>query len=262
MQTLILCGGKGTRAHPHTLEVPKPLLKVGEWPILRHVMDIYARQGFCEFVLAAGYRAPLVGEFAGDLPGRWDVEVVDTGEDTGTAGRIVACRGRLGPTFMATYGDGLGSVDLQALLGFHRAHGGAVTVTAVPLPSPYGTLEWDEAGRVRRFREKPRLPDHWINAGFFVIERRSLAHWSGDDLEGDVLPALAAAGELYVYRHSGFWRSMDTYKDALELTALCAEGDGPWTILPGPESSSPERPGSSDRISPGDSLPTGRTSMR
>lgn len=262
MQILILCGGKGTRAYPHTLEVPKPLMKVGRSPILLHVMEIYARQGFNEFILSSGYRADLIEEFAKDLPSGWTVRVVDTGEDTGTAGRVAGCADRLGPVFMATYGDGLGSVDLRALLEFHRGHPGAMTVTAAPLPSPFGTLDADESGRVRQFLEKPRLPDHWINAGFFVIERRAFDLWDGDDLEREVLPAMAAAGELYAYRHLGFWRSMDTYKDALELSALCREGDGPWTISPGLEYSSPEPPGSSDRTSPGGSSALGPRSMR
>jgi glucose-1-phosphate cytidylyltransferase len=253
MQTLILCGGKGTRAYPQSLEMPKPLMAVGDAPILLHIMEIYARQGFTDFVLAGGYRIDLLKAFADDLDRPWSVEVIDTGEDTGTGGRIIGCADALGPSFLATYGDGLGSVDLSALLEFHRSHGGAVTVTAVPLPSPYGTIEWDASGRVERFVEKPRLSDHWINAGFFVIDRRAFDHWDGDDLERQVLPALAAAGELYVYPHSGFWRSMDTYKDALELTALCAEGDGPWTTLPGPESSSRAQLASSDRISAGGS---------
>lgn len=254
MRTLILCGGKGTRAYPHTLEVPKPLMKVGDTPILRHVMEIYSRQGYCDFVLAAGYRADMIAAFAEDLPATWVVEVVDTGEETGTAGRVIGCAPSLGPTFMVTYGDGVGAVDLRALLEFHLAHPGAVTVTAVPLPSPYGTLEWDGTGRVREFREKPSLPDHWINAGFLVVEDRAFDHWAGDDLEREVLPSLVEAGELYVYRHSGFWRSMDTYKDALELSELCREGDEPWMTLPERECSSPEPRGSSDRISPGGSL--------
>jgi glucose-1-phosphate cytidylyltransferase len=216
-------------------------------------MEIYARQGFADFILSAGYRADLIRAFADDLPEAWDVQVIDTGEDTGTAGRVLGCAPSVGSTFMATYGDGLGAVDMKGLLDFHDAHRGAVTVTAVPLPSPYGTLEWDADGRVLRFQEKPRLPDHWINAGFFVIEPRALDLWTGDDLERDVLPALAAAGELYAYQHGGFWRSMDTYKDALELSAYCRKGDGPWTILPDAESSSRELLASSDRISPGGS---------
>jgi len=253
MQTLILCGGKGTRAYPHSLEMPKPLMTVGDAPILLHLMEIFTRQGFTRFVLAGGYRVDLLKEFAETLPPGMDAQVIDTGEDTGTAGRVIGCAPALGHTFMATYGDGLASIDLTSLIAFHRSHLGAVTVTAVPLPSPYGTLEWDETGRVRRFVEKPRLPDHWINAGFFVIDDRAFSHWAGDDLEREVLPVLAEAGELYVYRHVGFWRSMDTYKDALELSALCAEGDGPWTTLPGPESSSPGQLASSDHISAGGS---------
>ena len=232
MRTLILCGGKGTRAYPHTLELPKPLMLVGEVPILRHLMEIYANQGFERFILAGGYLVDLLESFSQDLPKRWDVDVVDTGESTGTAGRIAQCADVLGPRFLATYGDGLGDLDLRALVRFHDAHPGSATVTAVPLPSPYGTLEWDDSGRVRRFVEKPTLDDHWINAGFFVFDEQAFDHWCGDDLERDVLPALAAAGELYVYRHSGFWRSMDTYKDALELGALCREGDAPWTVSP------------------------------
>ena len=248
MRTLILCGGKGTRAYPHSLEMPKPLMAVGDEPILRHLMDIYARQGFTEFVLAGGYRADLLVSFTEGLPAGWSVQVIDTGEDTGTAGRIAGCRAALGSTFFATYGDGLAPIDLESLLGFHGSHPGSVTVTAVPLPSPYGTLAWDETGRVSRFVEKPRLTDHWINAGFFVMDDRAFDQWAGDDLERDVLPALAEAGELYVYRHAGFWRSMDTYKDALELTALCREGEGPWTTSQASESSSQVPLASSDRI--------------
>jgi len=253
MQTLILCGGKGTRAYPHTLEVPKPLMKLGDAPILLHIMEIYACQGFDQFVLSAGYRADLVADFAASLPQAWDVRVIDTGEGAGTARRVIGCASSLDSMFMATYGDGLAAVDLKALLDFHRGHRGAMTVTAVPLPSPYGTLEWDENGRVGKFLEKPRLPDHWINAGFFVIEQRAFDLWVGDDLEREVLPAMVAAGELYAYEHPGFWRSMDTYKDALELTALCKEGDPPWMILPAAESSSPGQRASSDRTSPGTS---------
>ena len=239
MQTLILCGGQGTRAYPHTLEIPKPLMEVGDKPILLHLMEIYAAQGHRDFVLSAGYRAPLIAEFAEERTEPWSIRVIDTGESTGTAGRIQGCEPILDETFFATYGDGLAAIDLEALAAFHESHDGSITVTAVPLPSPYGTMEFDEHGQVTRFKEKPLLSDHWINAGFFVIDRTALTHFDGDDLEREVLPALAARGELYVYPHRGFWRSMDTYKDALELTALCQEGDGPWTTSPGPEYSSP-----------------------
>jgi glucose-1-phosphate cytidylyltransferase len=230
MQAVILCGGKGLRAWPETAEVPKPLLPVAGTPVLRHVLDLFAAQGIREFVLAAGFRHELIAEFAGTLPSDWITTVVDTGEDTNTAARIEKCRDHLGDTFLATYADGLSDVDLHALVAFHRDHPGAATVTTVPLQSQYGRLVCDDDGRVRAFHEKPTLDDHWINAGFFVFDQRAFDDdlWRGDDLERDVLPSLTAAGELFAYRHRGFWKSMDTYKDALELTALCRDGTAPW----------------------------------
>lgn len=228
LRALVLCGGKGTRAYPHTVDLPKPLLEVAGRPVLRHLMEIFADQGLTDFVLAAGYRVDLLEGFVSGLPDSWTVDLVDTGEDTNTGGRVEQCRDRMGTTFFLTYADGLGDVDLARLAGFHDSHRGAATVTTVPLPSPYGTLDLDGQGRVNRFREKPRLPDHLINAGFFVLDQRAFDHWQGDDLEREVLPKLAAAGELYGYAHDGFWQSMDTYKDALALTALCEDGEGPW----------------------------------
>jgi glucose-1-phosphate cytidylyltransferase len=226
--TVILCGGKGTRAWPLTETVPKPLLEVGGQPVVRQVMEIYAGQGFDDFILAAGYKHEAVLAYAAELPNEWTVRVVDTGEDTNTGGRVLRCRDLVTDTFFVTYADGLGDVDLPGLLEFHRSHGGLATMTTVALPSPYGTIEFDGDGLVSRFREKPRLPDHHINAGFFAFESAAFEHWAGEDLERDVLPALGAAGTLYARAHDGFWKSMDTHKDALELNALCEEGNPPW----------------------------------
>ena len=229
-RTVILCGGKGTRAYPQTATIPKPLIEVGGQPVVLQVMEIFAAQGFTDFVLAAGYKKELVLEFATSLPHDWSVDVIDTGEETNTGGRVRAVADVVGDTFFVTYADGLGDVDLQTLLDTHRGHDGAATMTTVPLPSQYGTVEFDADGRVERFREKPSLPDHYINAGFFVLDRRAFDLWPdpGEDLERDVLPAFGAAGELYVHCHPGFWKSLDTYKDALELSALCLEGTPPW----------------------------------
>ncbi|HVA61741.1 MAG TPA: sugar phosphate nucleotidyltransferase [Mycobacteriales bacterium] len=227
MRALVLCGGRGTRAYPLTAELPKPLLEIGGRPILRHVLDIYARQRVTEFVLAAGFHADAITAFAESLPSHWRVDVVDTGVEAGTAERVRACLDHLGEAFHATYGDGVGNVDLDRLAARHREHPGTGTVTAVPLPSPYGTLDLGPGDAVCGFREKPRLPEHWINAGFFVFDRSALAH-PGDDLERDVLPALAGSGELFVYRHEGFWASLDTYKDQMDLDALATSGDPPW----------------------------------
>jgi glucose-1-phosphate cytidylyltransferase len=218
------------------------LLDVAGAPILRHVMGIFAAQGHTDFVLAAGFMAEMIDEFAATLPSSWSVDVIDTGVETNTAKRLVMCRDVLGDPFFATYGDGLADIDLGALVAFHGSHGGAATVTAVPLRSQYGTLEVGDGGQVQRFKEKPLLDDHWINGGFFVFDERVFEQWAGDDLEREVLPALARNGELFAYHHRGFWRSMDTYKDALELSALCGDGDAahgripPWTR---PERSAP-----------------------
>jgi glucose-1-phosphate cytidylyltransferase len=225
---VILCGGRGVRALPDTLEIPKPLLHVGDRPVLGHVMEIYAEQGFTDFVLAAGYKSELVWKFAQGLPRSWSVDVVDTGETTGTGGRVAWVQDRLGETFHLTYSDGLGDVDLHALTAFHNGHPGSATVTTVALPSQYGTFDLDAEDRVRGFREKPKLADHLINAGFFVMDHRVFDAWGGDDLEREVLPALGDAGDLFAFRHHGFWKSMDTQKDAQELSALCADGPGPW----------------------------------
>jgi glucose-1-phosphate cytidylyltransferase len=233
ISTIILCGGRGTRAHPHTMEVPKPMMDVAGRPIVRHVMEIYAGQGFTRFVLAAGFKYESLRDYARTLPDEWDVEVIDTGEDTDKADRIAACRDRVDDVFFATYSDGVGNVDLHRLFEFHTSHDAAATITVVPLPSQYGTVDSGDDGQVKAFVERPRLMDHWINAGFFVLSGRAFDHWTGPDLERDVFPALGDAGLLYAYRHDGFWRSMDTYKESLELDEIArasetSHGQPPW----------------------------------
>ena len=242
IRTVILCGGRGTRAYPHTVEVPKPLLEVDGRPVLEHVTEIFAAQGFTEFVLATGYLGEQVAAFAETLPASLRVDVLDTGEDTNTGGRVWRCREAVGDEFFVTYADGLGDVDLRALLEFHRSHPGSATLTTVALPSPYGTLDLAAGGMVERFREKPSLPDHRINAGFFVFDRRVFDRWVGEDLEREVLPKLAAEGQLYAFDHHGFWQSMDTYKEALHLTELCRPGPPPWL-----DASTSQPPGGADR---------------
>ena len=249
VRTVILCGGRGTRAWPATAEVPKPMLEVGGRPVLHHVMQIYAQQGFTDFVLATGYKGDVIADWSRTLTEGWTVECVDTGEDADTGQRLRACAERIDDTFFATYGDGLGDVDVAATLRCHQAHDGAATVTVVPLPSQYGTIDADDDGRVVAFREKPLLRDHWINAGFFVFDATAVVATPGASLERDLLPALGAAGGLYVYRHDGFWKSMDTHKDVTELNSLAVEEGPPWLKVPrvsaARASSSPEPQGSS-----------------
>ncbi len=229
LDVVILCGGRGTRAYPDTLELPKPLLPVAGIPIVEHVMGIYARHGHRRFILASGYLGERLAEHFATSRGDYEVEVVDTGLDTDTGERLRrVCDHVRGERFFATYADGLADIDLDALVQRHMEHDGAATVTTVPLPSQYGVLESGEDGRVARFREKPRLEEHWINGGFFVFERRAFDTWEGENLEREVLPALSERHDLFTFRHRGFWKSMDTFKDREELNRLAEIGSPPW----------------------------------
>lgn len=217
---VILCGGQGTRAYPQTLTIPKALMQVGELPIVEHVMRIYAGFGYRNFVLSVGHlKEEIIDYFDArkrHLP--WSVTCVDTGASTETGGRILGCRDYVTDTFHATYCDGLGDVDLNALVRFHREHGGHATMTSVALRSQYGIVNFRDNGQITDFEEKPIIHDRWINAGFFVFERSVFDCWQGENLERDVLPNLAAREQLFLYQHRGFWKSMDTHKDQLELT--------------------------------------------
>jgi glucose-1-phosphate cytidylyltransferase len=225
MNVVILCGGQGTRAYPYTKRMPKALMPVGEVPIVEQVMRIYAAFGYWDFVLSVGYLKEQIVEYSEKAEHRngWRVRCIDTGETTDTGGRISGVRDYVTRTFHATYCDGLGDVDLDALVRFHDQHNNLATMTTVPLRSQYGIVGFEEDGRVVRFEEKPVIYDRWINAGFFIFDSRAFDDWRGGNLEREVLPHLAENGHLYVYQHTGFWRSMDTQKDQQELTPLWRE---------------------------------------
>lgn len=229
MQVVILCGGKGTRSYPFTEYFPKVMMPVNGTPILVHLMRAYASQGFTNFVLAGGHRIEMLHDYFNGRFTEWNVRIVDTGGDADTGDRIFRCGAHVGERFFATYGDGLGDLDLHALLDAHERSGGLATLTTVPLRSQYGLVVFDDNNRVRRFEEKPLIQDYWINAGFFVFERRALLEWKGNNLEQEVLPEFARRGLLYVNRHQGFWKSMDTSKDQQELEKLCVgTQQPPW----------------------------------
>jgi glucose-1-phosphate cytidylyltransferase len=228
VQVVILAGGRGTRAYPYSEYLPKPMMPVCGKPIVARVMEIFAAQGHLDFLVSVGYRKEIIMDYFAMPRADWRVRVVDTGPETDTGGRIRGCRHLLHKTFMATYSDGVCDVDLAGLLDFHRSHGGLATVTCVPLVSQYGTIEFDDAGKVTAFREKPVLRSFWINAGFFVMEPEVFDHWHGENLERDVLPALQRAGLLYTYRHDGVFKSMDTHKDQIELERMFEQGALPW----------------------------------
>jgi glucose-1-phosphate cytidylyltransferase len=230
MQVVILCGGKGTRSYPFTEYFPKVMMPIAGTPIIVHLMNIFAKQGFTEFLLAAGHRKEILDDYFKSRFADWQVTIVNTGAESDTGERVRRCVPFVGGTFMATYGDGLGNVDLRALLGQHRAKGGLATVTSVPLRSQYGTLHFDGDNRVERFTEKPVIDDCWINAGFFAFEPEAFTGTRGQNLESDVLPSLARQGRLFTYLHTGFWKSMDTSKDQQEMEDVYHGGQGkpPW----------------------------------
>jgi glucose-1-phosphate cytidylyltransferase len=229
---VILCGGRGTRLRERTESVPKALVEIGGRPILWHVIQIYAAQGFERFLLATGYMGEAVGEFvaAESWPEGVRVECVGTGLDTPTGGRVAALRDRLaGETFCATYADGVADIDLGALLDFHREQGALATVTVVRPNLQWGVAEL-AGDAVAGFVEKPRS-EHWINGGFFCFEPGVFDYLNeASVLEREPLEGLAANGQLRAYRHEGFWDCMDTYKDAVLLNDLWTSGRAAWRI--------------------------------
>ena len=218
-----------------TESVPKALVEIGGRPILWHVIQIYAAQGFDRFLLATGYMGEAVAEFAAGE--RWpdgvEVEAIETGLDTPTGGRIAALTGRLdGGRFCATYADGVADVDLSAQLDFHDGHGALATVTVVQPNIQWGVAELD-GDAVTGFVEKPRS-EHWINGGFFCFEPGVLDYLDAESvLEREPLSRLSADDRLRAFRHDGFWDCMDTYKDAVVLNDLWTAGHAPWRIWDG-----------------------------
>jgi glucose-1-phosphate cytidylyltransferase len=257
---VVFCGGQGTRMRGGTL-TKKELVEVGGKPILWHVMRIFSAFGHTRFILPLGHEGsqikryflqyeamtrdctvrlgaavpddapPLTFHEASDHP-TWEVALIDTGAATEKASRIKRVARQLdGDRFFVTYGDGVGNVDLDRLLDFHLRHGRLATVTAVQARYQYGVLEADEAGRVGRYVQYPRLP-HWINAGFMLFEREVLdliADLDHTALETGVFHDLVENEQLMLFRHHGFWRSMDTLKDSLELDRVWRES-APWKV--------------------------------
>lgn len=233
MKVVILAGGLGTRLREETAVRPKPMVEIGGLPILYHIMKIYYAHGFREFVLALGYKGEVIeGFFSRDRGEEWTVHPVDTGQDVESGGRIRRLAEWIGEeTFMLTYGDGVGDVDIPRLAAFHATHAGLATVTAVHPPSRFGRLELD-GDLVRDFREKSQLDAGWINGGFFVLDPGVLDYISGDEtiFEREPMTRLAQDGQLRAYRHEGFWQCMDTLRDVVSLEEQWSTGNAPWKI--------------------------------
>lgn len=226
LTVLVLAGGRGSRLGSLTEAIPKPLIEVGGKPILWHIMRLYQAAGLGRCVIAAGYLASQIESAFGGSP---MVEVVDTGLATDTAGRIRRLASYLPETFCLTYADGLSNVRIADIVGFHRRHGRVATVTAVQPPARFGGLSFD-GDQVTGFFEKSRASEEWINGGFMVFDRRVLGLIADDSssLEYDVLPKLAAEGQLVGYRHRGFWQCMDTPDDVDRLNSMWSAGTPPW----------------------------------
>lgn len=271
MKVVILAGGRGTRITEESARRPKPMVEIGGKPLLWHIMSIYAHHGYKEFLVACGYKGEMIKEYFHNIfihsndyvvdlkdgslkvlntsGTDWRIGVIDTGLDTMTGGRILRLRSWIGDeTFMVTYGDGLGAVNVQELVAFHREHGRLATITAVRPPARFGGLNLD-GDQVQEFSEKPQTGEGWINGGFFVFEPRVFDYLEGDEsiLEREPLERLAVDRQLMAYRHEAFWQPMDTIREKLLLESLWASGKAPWkTWNPssgsGATSSSQEQP--------------------
>jgi glucose-1-phosphate cytidylyltransferase len=252
MKVLILAGGFGTRLSEETDIRPKPMADIGGRPIIWHIMKGYSNYGFNEFVVLLGYKGYYIKEYFGnyflhqsdvtiDLSTNgmevhnntsepWKVTLLETGQDTMTGGRIKRAKDFIGnETFLLTYGDGVSDVDLSELISFHKKHGKLITMTAVQPEGRFGALETD-GNRVESFLEKPKGDGSWINGGFFVCQPEVLNYIKDDNtvFEQEPLQQLAKDGQLFNYRHQGFWKCMDTLRDKKVLNEMWADGQAKW----------------------------------
>lgn len=255
MKVVILAGGFGTRISEESHLKPKPMVEIGERPILWHIMKYYSQFGFHEFVICLGYKQYVVKEFFADYflhtsdvtfdlannrmevhnnySEPWKVTLVDTGLHTMTGGRIKRIRNYVGDeTFMLTYGDGVADVDISALLEFHRSHGRIATITAVNVGQKYGVLDVGSQGNIKAFREKNDSDGSLINGGFMVMEPGVFDYIGGDFtvFEKEPLENLARDGQLMAYEHRGFWKCMDTQRDKMQLEEMWSKGEAPWKV--------------------------------
>lgn len=256
MKVVILAGGYGTRISEESHLKPKPMIEIGERPILWHIMKLYSHYNFNDFVICLGYKGYVIKEYFAqyflhgsdvtfDLAKNkmkihssegvepWKVTLANTGIDTLTGGRIKRVREYIGnETFMLTYGDGVSDVNIAELLAFHKSHGKLATVTAVQPSGRYGVLGLNDDASVLEFIEKPKTLDAWINGGFFILEPEVLDYIEDDNtsFEGKPLANLAKDDQIVAYKHPGFWRCMDTQRDKYILESMWNEGKAPWKV--------------------------------
>ena len=233
MKVIILAGGLGTRISEETETKPKPMVEIAGAPILWHIMDIFAKQGHTDFIVAAGYKCEVISEWVSTYETDWIIQTIDTGLDTQTGGRIKQCMELYpGERMFATYGDGVGNINVNNLIAFHKSHGKLATLTAVHPPARFGYLDI-ENGLVRHFGEKNQSDAGWINGGFFVLEPEVAGFVKSHDepFETGALPKLVLDGELMSYHHEGFWQPMDTLREKQDLEKLASLPIPPWLNL-------------------------------
>jgi len=234
VKVIILAGGLGTRISEETENKPKPMVLIGDKPILLHVIDIYALQGYTDFVIATGYKHNIIEDYVNRLETNLNIKCVFTGENSQTGKRIALCLKELGGTedVFVTYGDGLGNINLAELKNYHEKHNRIATVTAVRPPARFGVMEFKN-GLVSHFGEKSQADSGWINGGFFLLkpEIGRFIIGQNDSFEIDVLPRLVEENELMAYEHDGFWQPMDTLREKNILTSLSKEIIPPWIDL-------------------------------
>ncbi|HTK19667.1 MAG TPA: glucose-1-phosphate cytidylyltransferase [Mucilaginibacter sp.] len=255
MKVVLLAGGLGTRLSEETTVRPKPMVEIGGMPILWHIMKIYSEYGFNDFIVCLGYKGYIIKEYFAnyflhksnitiDLSDNnikvhdsqaepWKITLIDTGNDTMTGGRIKRIQHYVkNEPFMLTYGDGVGNVNIGELVNFHRKHNKLCTITSVQPTGRFGALGINSVNEVISFTEKPKGDGSWINGGYFVCNPEIFDYIEGDNTiwEKDPLENLAQNGELMTYKHSGFWRPMDTLKDKQDLNELWSAGQAPWKI--------------------------------
>ena len=230
MKTVILCGGYGTRLSEETIIKPKPMVKIGNKPILEHIMGIYEYYGYNQFILALGYKSEYIKKFYKNK-NKQNINLVYTGKDTKTGGRLLRLKSYLKneKTFMLTYGDGVSNINIKKAIQFHNNHGKIATITAVRPPVRFGELKINR-NKVKSFKEKPQVGQGWINGGFFIFNNEILNFIRNDQtmLEREPLEKLTKAGQLMAFEHKGFWKCMDTMRDKILLNKLWNKGNALW----------------------------------
>ncbi len=230
MKVIILAGGRGTRISEETADKPKPMVLLNGRPMLWHIMNVYASQGVTDFIVATGYKGEVISQWVSGLKTNWNISTVNTGLETQTGGRIKMCM-ELFPEerVLATYGDGLGNINVSRLLDFHNSHGKSATLTAVRPPARFGYLDTLN-GQVLHFGEKNQSDAGWINGGFFLLEAKVSKYINSlsEPFETGALPKLTLEGQLMAYEHFGFWQPMDTLREKNDLEKLALRDSPPW----------------------------------